>query len=113
MGIQKNSKFSFGDDPRAFGFLNEDYETIEEFVDSLNLPYEGEFDGETFSLDLGDSDTFSEVFNVISLNMELHADDDSIANDSEARFIYYGDNFEVKLEADFTEDVYKLTAERR
>lgn len=60
-----------------------------------------------------DSDTFSEVFNIISLNNELHADDGSIANDAEARFTFYGENFEVKLEADFMEDVYKLTAERR
>ena len=113
MGIQKNSKFSFGNDPRSFSFLSEDYETIEEFVNSLDLPYEGEFDGDTFRLDLMNSDAFSQVFNIISLNKELSSDDDSVADDSEARFTFYGDNFEIKLEGDFSEDIYKLTVERR
>ena len=113
MGMQKNSKFSFGDDPRAFTFLTEDYETIEDFISSLNIPYEGEFDGDTYRLDLPDSDTYSEVFNIISLNNELTADEGSIANDAEARFRFFNSNYEIRLEADFMDDVYKFTVERR
>ena len=113
MGIQNNTKFSFGNDPRAFSFLTEDYETIEDFVSSLELPYEGEFTEDSYSLSMPDSDTFSEVFNIISLNKALAVEDGSVANDAEARFTFNGDSFEIKLDADFMEDIYKLTVERR
>lgn len=87
----------------------EEEQTIEEFIDSLNLPYIGEMKGEEYVISLQDSNEFSEVYNLISNKDELHVEEESTANDGEARFTFYGQFYEVKLDADFDDDVYRVT----
>ena len=80
-----------------------------EFVESLNLPYEGEEKGNEYVIALPDSNAFSEVYNIISNEDGLHVEEDSKASDEEARFTFYSSRYEIRLEANFEEDVYRAT----
>ena len=86
---------------------------MEELIKELNLPYEGEMKGDEYVVNIPDSDAYSEVFNIVSLNDDVEAEDDSTANDAEARFKFFTDDFEIKLDADFMNDIYRLTIGRR
>ena len=114
MGIKKNSFFSFSNDKRAFTFVEdlEDTETLEDFIASLDLPFEGEYQGEEYVIVMDNSNDFSEVYNVISTNKDLHVQDESTANDDEARFKFKGGDYEVGLFADFNDDYYKMVVSR-
>ena len=109
MNSKKNRYYTLNKDNRAFRFVEDvNLESIGEFVDSLNLPFEGEMQGEEYVVDMHSSDEFSEMYNLISTNKNLHLNDDSMATDGEARFSFYSDNYNVGLLADFDEDDYKL-----
>lgn len=112
MGIQKNSSFKFPDN-RAFIFLTESASTtMEEFVDNLDIPFQGEMMGEEYVVTLANSDEFSELYNIISTNKILNIKNDSTANDSEARFCFEADGFDVGMLADFDDDIYKMVVSR-
>ena len=120
MGVKKNSFFTFDDDSRAFRFVEdvEDTETteededapqsMEEFVASLELPFEGEMKGEEYVVPLYNSDEFSDAYNIVSTDKDFIVSKDSIANNDEARFKFISDYFEISLLADFNDDVYRL-----
>ena len=120
MGVKKNSFFTFDDDSRAFRFVEdvEDKETteedddasqsMEEFVASLELPFEGEMKGEEYVVPLYNSDEFSDAYNIVSTDKDFIVSKDSIANNDEARFKFISDYFEISLLADFNDDVYRL-----
>ena len=87
-------------------------EDLETFIDSLNLPFEGEIKGDEYVVALGNSNDFSKIYNIISTNKDLNLKDGSTANDSEARFLFLGDNFEISLLANFDDDIYRLAVSK-
>lgn len=91
----------------------EDPVTIGEFIDALNIPYEAEEKGNEYVIALPDSNAFSEVYNIISNEDGLHVEEESKASDEEARFTFYSSRYEVRLEANFEEDVYRMTVGNR
>jgi len=82
---------------------------INEFVDSLNLPFEGELKGKEYVINVDNSDDFSTLFNTIDLNKNLHLTGESKATEKESLFRFTDGYFEVVLEANYDTDVYKLT----
>lgn len=82
---------------------------MNEFISSLDLPYEGEQHGPEYIINLDSSNEFSEVFNKISLINSLSLDGDSTANDDESLFRYTDGYYEVVLAANYDEDVYTVT----
>ena len=98
-----------------FNVINEDGEpiTLEEFIAEINLPFTGEKKGNEYVIELMDSNSYAAAYNLIANDNTFILDDDSIANDSEARFTFHRGNFEVKIEADFDDDVYRITIGER
>ena len=90
-----------------------DIENIHDFVERLNLDIDGTFTGNQFSANLNNSDEFSRVYNLLSLNDELENDDSSIATASVSLFKFYTDWFEIAISANFDNDIYKLIIERK
>ena len=84
---------------------------IEEFVNSLNIPFEGSYSNNQYIINLKSSDDFSKVFSIISLNSQLRALDGSTATDSETEFRYTDGYYEVLLSANYDEDVYSILIE--
>ena len=90
-----------------------DIENIKDFVERLNLDIDGTFTGNQFSANLKNSNEFSRVYNLLSLNNELEIDDSCIATVSVSSFKFYTDWFEITISAHFDNDVYKLIIERK
>lgn len=84
---------------------------MKEFIDSLELPYEGKMVNNQYILDVDSSDKFSELFNAVSLNNFLHLEDNSVATVDETKFVFTNGEYDVRLEADYDNDVYRLVVE--
>ena len=61
---------------------------MQEFIDSLELPFKGEMRGSQYIINLNSSDDFSKVFSLISLNNSLNDIGGSTATDKETLFRY-------------------------
>lgn len=86
---------------------------MQEFIDSLELPFEGEMQNNQYIIDVTSSDTFSELFNTVSLNKDLSLEDNSVATVDEAKFTFTDGEYNVRLEADYKTDFYRLIVEVR
>ena len=72
---------------------------MQEFIDSLKLPYKGKMINNQYIIDVESSDKFSELFNAVSLNNLLNLEDKSVATVDEAKFTFTNGEYDVKLEA--------------
>ena len=86
---------------------------MQEFIDSLDLPIKGEMRNNEYIIDIKDSDDFSTLYNAISLNKKLNMLDNSLANIHESKFSFTDGTYQVNLEADYDNDIYKLVVENR
>lgn len=86
---------------------------MQEFIDSLKLPYEGEMINNQYIIDVESSDKFSELFNAVSLNNLLNLEDKSVATVDEAKFTFTNGEYDVRLEADYNTDFYRLIVEEK
>lgn len=86
---------------------------MQEFIDSLKLPYEGKMINNQYIIDVESSDKFSELFNAVSLNNLLNLEDKSVATVDEAKFTFTNGEYDVKLEADYNTDFYRLIVEEK
>jgi hypothetical protein len=86
---------------------------MQEFIDSLKLPYKGKMINNQYIIDVESSDKFSELFNAVSLNNLLNLEDKSVATVDEAKFTFTNGEYDVKLEADYNTDFYRLIVEEK
>ena len=84
---------------------------MQEFIESLEIPYEGEEKGKQYIIELPNSNSFSRVFNLISINKELHIKGESKATDMETEFRYTDGEYDVVLVADYDADIYRMIVE--
>jgi len=84
---------------------------IQNFVDDLKLPFDGEYDGNSYIVTVNSSDDFSKLFNSIDLNPQLHLSGQSKATKDESLFRFTDGYFEITLEANYNKDIYKMTVE--
>ncbi len=85
-----------------------------EFVDSLNLPFEGELKyGKEYYVEVSSSNDFSKLFDCISLNDSLTLEDNSRATVDDTKFTFTNGEYDVVLEADYNDDVYFLKVEQK
>lgn len=87
--------------------------TRDEFIQSLDLPFEGEEWGDEYVITVNNSDDFSWLYNLISNNDSLSMDDNSVTTTDNAVFTFFDDDFEVRLTANFNKDIYKVTVGNR
>jgi hypothetical protein len=87
---------------------------MDEFIQSLDLPFEGEYDKHNnYIIEVQTSNDFSDLYNCISLNKELTLGEHSIATDDESLFTFYNGIYDVKLEANYKTDTYRITISER
>lgn len=86
---------------------------MQEFINDLDLPFEGTMVNKQYIIDVESSDQFSDLFNTISLNNFLNLEDNSVATVDEAKFTFTNGYYDVKLEADYNNDVYRLIVEEK
>ena len=95
--------------------LLEEFEesSLQEFVDSLELLYPGEYKNDEYIIKLDSSNDFSILYNLLSNNKELKVSDNPIADNDTASFIFSNGEFEAKITADFNKDFYRMVISRK
>ena len=80
---------------RMFDRLVEDFDesSLQEFIDSLELNYQGDFINDRYVIKLNTSNEFSELYNELSNNKELQVLDNPIADNDSAVFIFSNGEF--------------------
>lgn len=86
---------------------------MEEFVNKLNLPFDGKIVGEEYVIQLDTSNDFSDLFTCISTNNDLDLQPGSITTEGNAMYVYWSEEFEILLTADFEKDIYNLRVSYR
>lgn len=61
---------------------------LEDFVNSLKLPANGQYSGNEYIITFDNSDDFSDIFNLISLNKTLTAEDNMVATEDNCISIF-------------------------
>ena len=75
-----------------------DENSLQDFIDSIELPYTGEFKEEGYVVVVNTSNEFSDIYNL----------DNPIADNDNASFTFTNGIFEAKLTGDFKKDFYRL-----
>ena len=70
--------------------------TKEEFVATLDLPFNGEMWNNDYVIKVDTSDDFSYLYNLISNDSGLTLDDKSVTTSDNALFTFYNDEYEVR-----------------
>lgn len=91
----------------------EENRTIEEFIDSLNLPFAGEMRESQYIINVETSDDFSKIFSAVSMNDKLHLDGKSEASVNKSNFRFTDGYYDVLLQANYNNDSYSCTIEER
>lgn len=81
---------------------------LEDFVNSLKLPANGQYSGNEYIITFDNSDDFSDIFNLISLNKTLTAEDNMVATEDNCISVFTDGWFEIKLVANFKDDIYRI-----
>ncbi len=99
---------------RMFDRLVEDFDesSLQEFIDSLELNYQGDFINDRYVIKLNTSNEFSELYNELSNNKELQVLDNPIADNDSAVFVFSNGEFEAKISRNFNKDFYRLEVSR-
>lgn len=85
-----------------------DENSLQDFIDSIELPYTGEFKEEGYVVVVNTSNEFSDIYNFLSKLDEFYVLDNPIADNDNASFTFTNGIFEAKLTGDFKKDFYRL-----
>ena len=88
-------------------------EKLEDFINKFKFPYEGKYLDDIYTITLPDSDAFSDMYNLISNAVDIEMTQEATATIDNTVFIFTDGYYELKLEADYNDDIYKVTISRR
>lgn len=94
--------------------LLEEFEetSLQDFINSIELPYTGKFNENSYSLVVKTSNDFSNLYNFLSKLDGFHVEDNPVADNDTAAFVFTNGEFEAKLTGDFNKDFYRLEVTR-
>ena len=85
---------------------------MEELLKQLSIEDVGEIEGGVYTIDINSYDEFSAIYNKLEQSEVITKDsDESSFNMDEAHVVYLSDEYEINLNGDLNNDVYKLTIE--
>lgn len=87
---------------------------IEDFVSSLNLPYEGDYNNNgEYVVKFSNDTEFQSTYDDISIDPKFSLEQNSISDRDQAKFVFYNDWFELTFLARFDDDNYRLVIGER
>lgn len=86
--------------------------TAREFASSIGITQEGVETGNTYTVNLKDSNEYSRVYTILDKADGIDLDnDESVLSESSTLLVYLADDFDIKLIADLDKDMYSVTFE--
>lgn len=82
---------------------------IEEFVKDLGIYLDGHWEESKYVIDLVDSDEYSKMYTILDNSEKVDLDEDStLVTDKVSELLYLSDDYDIKLVANFADDIYKI-----
>ena len=86
--------------------------SLQDFINSIELPYTGKYGENSYSVVVNSSNDFSNLYNFLSKLDDFHVEDNPIADNNTAAFVFSNGEFEAKLTGDFNKDFYRLVVSK-
>lgn len=85
---------------------------VVEFLNQLGISLEGQEQDGKYVIDLGDSNSYSKIYTILDKSELVDLDVENIMMDEHtSQMLYLSDDFDVTLEANLDDGVYKLVIE--
>ena len=82
---------------------------MEEFAKKLGIEYPGEVVNNKYIIPLTDSDEYSKIYTLLDKSDLVDLDTScTLVTDKVSELQYFNDEFTVKLDANFTDDFYRV-----
>lgn len=83
---------------------------MDKFIKDLGITYSGSFENnDSYVIDLVDSNEYSKVYSILDKSDKVELDTETIlVSDKLSEIIFRDDKYEVKLLANFVDNVYKV-----
>ena len=81
---------------------------IEELVKKLNLPTDGKYTENSYTITLNDDIAFTRLFNKLDSNPDIEAVDENTVTALSCNIAYTYENYLILLDADFLTDEYTI-----
>lgn len=83
---------------------------MDKFLKKLGITQYGTYEAkEKYVVDLADSDEYSKVYTILDKSDEVDLDNDlTLVTDVMSELTYLSDDYDIKLIANFAENVYKI-----
>lgn len=82
---------------------------MEEFAKKLGIEHLGEMEGNKYIVPLLDSDEYSKVYTILDKSDLVELDTScTLVTDKVSELQYFNDDFVVKLDANFVDDLYRV-----
>ena len=86
---------------------------MEEFAKQLGIEFPGEVIDDKYIIPLTNSDEYSKMYTLLDKSELVDLDTSTtLVTDKVSELIYVGDEFIVKLDANFKEDLYRVVISR-
>lgn len=82
---------------------------MEEFAKKLGIEYPGEMSNGKYIIPLNNSDEYSKVYTLLDKSDLVELDTScTLVTDKVSELQYFNDDFNIKLAANFVDDLYKV-----
>lgn len=86
---------------------------MDEFLKSLGINEAGVYEGHKYVVELADSDTYSKAYTILSKSDKVDLDGDwTLVSQKMSELMFLSDDYDVKLIANYTDDIYRIVVEK-
>lgn len=86
---------------------------MKDFANELGIRQEGQTEDGSYVIELADSDEYSRAYSLLDKSDKVDLDGEAaLVFEKMSELTYLGDDFDVRLVANFTDDVYKVIIEK-
>lgn len=83
---------------------------MDEFIKSLGITDDGHYESDNkYVIDIEDSNKYSKIYSILDKSDKVDLDTDlTLVSSKVSELTYLSDDYDIKLIANFTDDVYKV-----
>ena len=86
---------------------------MEQFAKKLGIDFPGEMHNDKYIIPLTNSDEYSKVYTILDKSDMVELDTScTLVTDKVSELQYFNDEFVIKLDANFTDDLYRVVISR-
>lgn len=82
---------------------------MKQFAEELGIKIEGRMEGDKYVIELANSDEYSKMYTLLDNSKLVDIDEEAtLLTDKVGELLFLGDEFDVKLVGNFSNDLYRV-----